>query len=53
MSEKKQGHKCPLCGNEFGMGSATACQSCPMGGSCNMIKCPNCGYEFIPEVDER
>ncbi|MEF8832342.1 MAG: hypothetical protein V5A66_02350 [Candidatus Thermoplasmatota archaeon] len=46
-------HKCPLCGNEFEEGEVSACKSCPMGGNCKMTRCPNCGYEFIPDVDER
>ncbi|MFP4000899.1 MAG: hypothetical protein ACLFSM_08580 [Thermoplasmata archaeon] len=53
MNEKKKKHKCPLCGNEFDEGEVSACQSCPMGRSCRMTRCPNCGYEFIPGVDER
>ncbi|MFP3872105.1 MAG: hypothetical protein ACLFVL_04415 [Candidatus Aenigmatarchaeota archaeon] len=53
MSEKKEVHKCPLCGNEFDQGEASACKSCPIGGRCNMTRCPNCGYEFILGVDER
>ena len=46
-------HTCPLCGNKFKKGSLTACQGCPLHGNCDLIKCPNCGYEFIPGVDER
>lgn len=46
-------HKCPLCGVSFDEGENTACKSCPLNSGCNMIKCPNCGYEFIPGVDER
>jgi rubredoxin len=41
--------KCVFCGYEFsekeGVG---ACKGCPMA-KCDMIKCPNCGYETLPE----
>jgi len=36
---------CPLCGMEF-EGSETACAAgCPLGSSCEHVRCPNCGYE--------
>lgn len=54
MSEKvKSKNKCPLCGFEFQESDETACKTCPMSGSCTLVRCPNCGYEFIPGVDER
>ena len=42
--------KCPLCGTEFDEGSVVACQSCPLAGkNCNLVCCPNCGYEWPAE----
>ena len=42
--------KCPLCGYEFNeMESKEGCSSCHVFGACNMIRCPNCGYEMPPE----
>ena len=39
-------HLCPLCGYEF-RDSDTGCHAgCPMSKHCNLIKCPNCQYEF-------
>lgn len=40
--------KCALCGKEFEP-SATACASCPMHSGCDLIRCPNCRYEFPKE----
>ncbi len=51
--EKGYDHKCPLCGNEFDEGEESMCKACPLGPSCELIRCPNCGYEFLPGVDER
>jgi len=42
--------KCPLCGIKFDEQYAQkACKGCPFHKSCNLIKCPNCGYEFPGE----
>ena len=42
--------KCSLCGLDFqeAEGQAT-CDGCAMARSCNLIKCPNCGYEVPRE----
>jgi len=40
--------KCPLCGKEFDA-TKTACANCPMHAGCDLIRCPNCGYEFPKE----
>jgi rubredoxin len=39
--------RCALCGLEFNERDAVAsCEGCPLkSGSCNMLRCPNCGYE--------
>lgn len=43
--------KCPLCGFEFDEEGKGACAGCPMAlGSCNLIKCLNCGYCFPGEA---
>ena len=40
------GVKCPLCGLEFSERDAQkVCSVCIMSKSCNLVKCPNCGYE--------
>lgn len=42
--------KCPLCGLEFKEDDGqAACKGCLMAKSCNLIKCPNCGYEVPKE----
>ena len=43
---------CSLCGIRFDINTAhKACSSCPMNKSCKMFKCPNCGYECLPEPE--
>lgn len=38
--------KCSLCGFEFSEKNAQkACSGCIITKSCNLVKCPNCGYE--------
>lgn len=42
--------KCPLCGLEFDENDAErACSGCIIAKSCNLVKCPNCGYESPTE----
>ena len=42
--------KCPLCGHQFREEEGKAgCGSCPVGGGCHMVMCPNCGYEIPKE----
>ena len=45
--------KCPLCGSEFDPScknnKKSACASCPMRGSCELLCCTNCGYEIPKE----
>jgi Fe2+ transport system protein FeoA len=38
--------KCPLCGCEFPEGATTLCQRCPLQRNCELICCPNCGYQW-------
>jgi len=36
---------CPLCSLEF---EGENCHSsCPTSAGCSMIRCPNCGFEFV------
>ena len=38
--------RCSLCGYRYRVDQAErACRDCPMSGNCDMVKCPNCGYE--------
>jgi len=37
---------CPLCGAKASFGSSS-CAVCPMGSRCEVLCCPNCGYEFV------
>lgn len=44
--------KCQLCGLEFREEDGqAACKGCPMARECDLIKCPNCGYEVLKESD--
>ena len=36
---------CPLCGGRFSHGTLV-CTSCPMNAGCEVVKCPQCGYQF-------
>jgi len=36
---------CPLCGCLFEHGGRV-CGSCPMSTGCDLVKCPNCGFQF-------
>ncbi|MHA2298252.1 MAG: hypothetical protein ACXADA_19665 [Candidatus Hodarchaeales archaeon] len=47
-SDKKQEKlQCGLCGFTFTRGESTkACKACSSFMKCNLLKCPNCGYEF-------
>lgn len=41
--------RCSFCGHEFTEDEGIkACRGCPIS-NCGMIKCPNCGYEILPE----
>ena len=37
--------KCPLC--QYRFGDRGACHGCGFTKGCTMIKCPNCGYEYV------
>jgi rubredoxin len=42
--------KCALCGHEFDETQAqAACAGCILAQGCKRVRCPNCGYETLPE----
>ncbi|WP_202708581.1 hypothetical protein [Sporosalibacterium faouarense] len=42
--------KCSFCGYEFQADeSKIGCSGCPLSGTCNKYKCPNCGFEIPKE----
>jgi len=42
---------CGFCGTSFVLSDAEAvCHNCPLAGACNLIRCPQCGYEMPPEA---
>lgn len=36
---------CSLCGARFTHGGQV-CPACPMSTKCDLVKCPNCGFQF-------
>ena len=46
-NEKNQIVKCEFCGFTFQKCDGISCDSCPI--NCKTVKCPNCGYEILPE----
>lgn len=38
---------CPMCGHRFDASNHPSCSSCPLNKGCNMVCCPNCGYNSI------
>ena len=45
--KKDQIVKCEFCGFTFQKCDGISCDSCPI--NCKTVKCPNCGYEILPE----
>lgn len=44
--------KCSLCGFEFDEKDTKACCSgCLFARGCELLKCPNCGFEMASEPD--
>lgn len=37
--------ECGLCGTTFTHGGQV-CGACPLNAGCDLVKCPNCGYQF-------
>ena len=42
--------KCPLCGFDFTEPDKSQCTGCGKFHTCNMERCPNCGYEIVQET---
>ena len=43
--ESGVGFQCALCGARFTDG-ARLCGACPLRRACDVVCCPNCGYQF-------
>jgi rubredoxin len=42
--------KCSLCGYQFNIEEASSvCQGCVFSKKCSLVRCPNCGFEMVPE----
>lgn len=41
--------RCELCGHEFDPAGLACHSSCPLGARCELICCPNCGYQVVDE----
>ena len=41
--------RCRLCGCEFDLTNMACHAECPLGSHCNLICCPNCGYQVVDE----
>lgn len=39
--------KCSMCGYGYDPDQHAACQNCPMHAGCNLVCCPNCGYQTV------
>jgi len=37
---------CPLCGMEFKRTETVCSHGCPLGSTCELVRCPSCAYEF-------
>lgn len=44
---KKQRIRCSMCGQKYDPELHLACQNCPMHSGCDLVCCPNCGYQTI------
>lgn len=47
MTTAKTNYKCPLCQAKFNGAECHA--TCGMSTGCNLVRCPNCKYEFVEE----
>lgn len=41
--------RCRLCGHQFDPAGLACHSSCPLGSRCELICCPNCGYQVVDE----
>lgn len=42
---------CPLCGFAFNPLENPACSSCPLKSKCQVVCCPNCGYQTVVKAE--
>ncbi len=42
---------CPVCGFVFNPGENQACPSCPLKSKCQVVCCPNCGYQTVVRAE--
>ncbi|MHA2096391.1 MAG: hypothetical protein ACW98F_17355 [Candidatus Hodarchaeales archaeon] len=48
-AQKPRNIRCGLCGYTFRIDNCdNLCEGCSSSFSCNLLKCPNCGYSFPP-----
>ncbi len=38
---------CPMCGYRYDPKEHTGCASCPLNRGCQLVCCPNCGFETV------
>jgi hypothetical protein len=38
---------CPMCGYNFDPAGQNACAACPLQPGCQLVCCPQCGYELV------
>lgn len=41
--------RCALCGYAFDSMALACHSSCPLSAGCNIVCCPNCGYQTVDE----
>ncbi len=56
MKEKKKEKQvkdlvCPVCGITFNLDENQACSSCPLKSKCQVVCCPNCGYQTVVKAE--
>jgi Fe2+ transport system protein FeoA len=45
--------RCGLCGHRFEAATLACHTGCPLGAHCNLICCPNCGYQVVDATQTR
>lgn len=40
---------CALCGYQFDTAALACYGKCPLAAGCNVVCCPNCGYQTVDE----
>jgi len=45
--------RCGLCGHRFDAAALACHTGCPLGAHCNLICCPNCGYQVVDTARTR